>query len=94
MVGYSEFVQVQCWLVEWQEVGVFVIVGDQYVGGIQGVVQQCVVVVVGVVFQYYFIFGVEYVQVDVFQWCVIFEVGGMDEQFVFVGVGMQVDVVD
>ncbi|KAG1255163.1 hypothetical protein G6F68_010505 [Rhizopus microsporus] len=92
--GHGEFAQVQRRLVERQEAGVLAAAGDQHVGRIQGVVQQRVAVAVGAALQDHLALGIEYAQVDALQRRAVLQAGGVHEQLVLVGTGMQADVTD
>ncbi len=92
--GHGEFAQVQRRLVERQEAGVLAAAGHQHLGRVQGVVQQRVAVAVGAALEHHLALGVKHAQVDVLQRRTVLQRGGMDEQLVLVGTGMQADVAD
>ena len=92
--GHGEFAQVQRRLVERQEAGVLAAAGDQHVGGIQGVVQQRIAIAVGAALEHHLALGVEHAQVDALQRRAVLQAGGVHEQLVLVGTGMQADVAD
>ena len=92
--GHGKFAQVQRRLVERQEAGVLARAGDQHVGSIQGVVQQRVAIAVGAALQHHLALGVEHAQIDALQRRTVLEAGGVHEQLVLVGAGMQADVAD
>ncbi len=92
--GHGELAQVQRRLVERQHRGVGTAAGHQHVRGVQGVVEQRVAVGVGLALEDGLALAVEHPQLDLLQRRAGGQRGGVHEQLLLVGAGVQADVAD